>query len=221
MKMKTAQAVFRLTLFSLDIMIIFLVANHHMSTEDFDEPGQKCHNMVAHYLVFTHLTTQSIFPWIEYILARWMVYHTSFYHDMLIFHISSKAAPVTHDLMKAPRCGEWSLFKHSPSIPGCPSLLVYAGASKTFRSLCSLGLVLSSWLVTRYGYDFSIHILTTTFINCVFVILSLFNLLMPGMGVQYSLLHKSLQVAEKVSLQAPCIYQQLFNGISLLAYWHH
>ena len=60
-----------------------------------------------------------------------------------------------------------------------------APASRIVRSISSLGVVLSNWLITRYGYHFTTIILVATAMNLVFVILSLFNLLKPGIKVTY------------------------------------
>ena len=54
------------------------------------------------------------------------------------------------------------------------------GVSRNLRAITYTAIVLSYWLMTRYGYHFSMYLLTERIINLVFVTSSLCNLLKPG-----------------------------------------
>ena len=65
-------------------------------------------------------------------------------------------------------------------MPGCPSLVVHPGASKSLRSISSMAMVLSMWLIVRYGYHFPLYFLILAIINGVAAICGLVNILLPG-----------------------------------------
>ena len=76
-----------------------------------------------------------------------------------------------------------NLFNYSFSMPGCPSLVVHPGASKSLRSIYSMAVILTVWLMPRYGYHFPLYFLILAIINCVAAVCGLVNILLPGKDV--------------------------------------
>ena len=145
---------------------------------------------MAHYLLFMGATMESIFLWIAYMLARWMVTRPRLANDMSILYKAPTAAPANDNY--------WN---------------VYAGVSRNLKTISSPAIVLTLWFMTRYGYHLSIYFLIERINDLVFVTSSLFNLLKPGTVLnKKSRVIVILQITEKITLQVACICQQLFNG---------
>ena len=96
-------------------------------------------------------------------------------------------------------------------MPGCPSLLVYPGAPKSLRSICSMTVVFTMWLMPRYGYHFSLYFLILTIIYCVVAICNLFNLLLPGKDVALCSLASQWNDIITGTLHLPTINQWKFT----------
>ena len=117
--------------------------------------------MMAHYLMFVLRNVESIFLWIGYVIARWMVTPPQLANVMLLLYSAPTTAP---------------------------------GASRIVRPaiLRMTANALTLWLITRYGYHFSIFFLIERTIHFVCVIFLLFNLIRPGRYKEILCVHCSL-----------------------------
>ena len=107
--------------------------------------------MIAHYLVFIGMTVDSIFIWIGYFTTRWII-KTQLANDMTILYKAPGAVQVNDSNTE----GSFT------------------------RAVSSSAIILSVWLVTRYGYHASMHFTILCTFRFAFDITRLFNKLKPG-----------------------------------------
>ena len=99
-----------LTSLALNVTIILEIAKGQQCANtkceyiiNFAFSGQERQIVMAHYLLFLAFTVESIFIWIGYIFAKWLVTRAQLANDMLVMYKDPTAAPVNDHLMKAPR----------------------------------------------------------------------------------------------------------------------
>ena len=110
---------------------------------------------MAHYLLVIGVTGESICLWIVYIIAKWVVTRPPLANDMSVLYRAPRATPVNDQINDV-------------------------GVSRSLMAITYTAFVLMNWIITRYGYHFSMYLLTERIINLVFVTSSLCNLLKPG-----------------------------------------
>ena len=147
---------------------------------------------MAHYLLFIGWTGESIFLWITYIFVKWALTRPQLSNDM-------------SELYRDPKVND-------------NQYEVYVGVSKNLRAITSTAIVLTSWLITRYGYHLSIYLLIITVFKFVFVIFTLFNLLKPGIKV-YRTLFAVPQITDIIAgiMHMPTVIQWYLTLVILTA----